>query len=152
MFDNWRSFRSVSACLPSQCSGRLYTQGLLLCACAVEPAAAEPDRALSHRAVFESPRLPDPAAGGTVRPTHTHTCTLLQEKTSPWRQHHPQQVTIQAYSLLSPVGHCFTAHQCFVSSVNDNAFTFASQCGNTFAKWFRCLMTVRNQFRYHLLL
>lgn len=128
----------------------LYTQGLLLCACAVEPAAAEPDRTLSHRAVFESPRLPDPAAGGTVRPTHTYTCTLLQEKTSPWRQHHPQQVTIQAYSLLSSAGLCFTAHQCIVFNVNGPASIFASQCRNTFPSCFRCLMTVMNQFRYHL--
>lgn len=114
MINKWRGFRSLFA-IPvlRSCSGRaqvvLYTQGLLLCACAVEPAAAEPDRTLSHRAVFESPRLPDPAAGGTVRPTHTYTCTLLQEKTSPRRQHHPQQVTIQAYRPLfysTPV-HCF---------------------------------------------
>ncbi len=69
------------------------THGLPLCVCAVEPAIAEPDRTLSHRAEPEPPRLPDPAAGGEAWPTHTYTCTLLQEKTSPWRQHHPQQVS-----------------------------------------------------------
>lgn len=69
-----------------------------LCLCALEPATAEPDRALSHRAEPEPPRLPDPAAGGAARPTHAYTCTLLQEKTSPWRQHNPQQVSSEHYS------------------------------------------------------
>lgn len=64
---------------------------------ALEPAAADPDRTLSHRAESEPPRLPDPAARGAARPTHTYTCTLLQEKTSPWRQHHPQQVSSEHY-------------------------------------------------------
>lgn len=72
-----------------------------LCVSPLESVVAEPDRALSHRAKPEPPCLPDPAACGAARPTHTYTCALLQEKTSPWRQHHPQQVS--EYSI------CFKA-------------------------------------------
>lgn len=79
------------------------SQALSLCVCALEPAIAEPDRALSHRAESKPSRLPDPAAGGAARPTHTYTCTLLQEKTSPWRQHHPQQVSSAHYSKVKLV-------------------------------------------------
>ena len=68
-----------------------------VCSLALEPAAAQPDRTLSHRAEPEPPRLPDPAAGGAARPTHTYTCTLIEEKTAPWRQHHPQQVSSEHY-------------------------------------------------------
>lgn len=76
----------------------LRTHGLLLRVCVLEPATAQPDRALSHGAELKPPRLPDPAAGGAARPTHTYTCTLLQEKTSSWRQHHPQQVSSEHFS------------------------------------------------------
>lgn len=98
-----KRIRSLSTCLLPAAQVVLCAQGLLLCARVLEPAAAEPDGALSHGAVLESPRLPDPAAGGTVRPTHTYTCTLLQEKTSPRRQHHPQQVTILLSLMCQPV-------------------------------------------------
>lgn len=92
---------AVSVCLQGlDAHGVLRTHGLALCVCALELAIAEPDRALSHRPEPEPPRLPDPAAGGAAGPTHTYTCTLLQEKTSPWRQHHPQQVSSEHYTVL----------------------------------------------------
>lgn len=86
---------ALSVCWRGLAVGGFWrTHGFPPRVCVLEPAAAEPDRTLSHRAEPEPPRLPDPAAGGAARPNHTYTRTLLQEKTAPWRQHHPQQVCV----------------------------------------------------------